>query len=582
MTQRSQWWPQKEEVVAEHGMVVAKHPLAAEAGLDMLKRGGNAIDAAVATGFAISVVEPMMSCTAGVGFMNLYLAQQGQHVVVEYPPRAPVAATPDMYRLTGRPGTGISVYEVEGDENLEGYRSIAVAGTVAGLCRAHERYGTLPLEQVMEPAIAYASDGFEVSWYLALCIANTMRGLQRFPASSAVFLPDGRPPLSSPKPADRVVQRDLAQVLRLIAKQGAAGFYQGDVAAAIAADMRAHGGLITRDDLASYEATVRQPRRITYRDYEVAAAALPHGGTTMLQTLHMLSRLDLHGLDHNSPAYLHRFIETARHAFADRYYYLGDNDVVEVPLEGILSREYAAALAGDIDLNATPFDALRDTEPWAHYATQPLHDPWAYEGRRRPRAAAVPSLAADGDCTTHFGVVDKDRNLVSCTQTAVSLFGSRVTTPGLGLLWNNGMVWFNPKPGAANSIAPWKRPLTNMAPLVALKGGAPALSLGSPGGRRIMNCNAQVFLNVAQFGMGMQEAIAQPRVDVSTKDVMVDSRIAPETLEALAALGHPLKVVEETAADSHFATPLGILVNPERGTLHSGVDVFRIAEARGY
>jgi gamma-glutamyltranspeptidase/glutathione hydrolase len=179
-------------------------------------------------------------------------------------------------------------------------------------------------------------------------------------------------------------------------------------------------------------------------------------------------------------------------------------------------------------------------------------------------------------------VVDKDRNLVSCTQTAVSLFGSRVVTPGLGLLWNNGMVWFNPKPGAANSIAPWKRPLTNMAPLVALKGGVPALSLGAPGGRRIMNCNAQVFLNVAQFGMGMQEAIAQPRVDVSTKDVMVDSRMAPETLAALAALGHPLKVVEETAADSHFATPLGILVNHERGTLHSSVDVFRIAEARGY
>ena len=582
MTQRSQWWPQKEEVVAEQGMVVAKHPLAAEAGLDILKRGGNAIDAAVATGFAISVVEPMMSCTAGVGFMNIYLAQQGQNVVVEYPPRAPKAATPDMYRLTGRPGSLISVYEVEGDENLEGYRSIAVAGTVAGLCRAHERYGTLPLEQLMEPAIAYAADGFDVSWYLTLCITNAMRGFQRFPASSAVFLPDGRPPTSSPKPADRLVQRDLAQVLRLIAKQGAAGFYQGDVAAAIEADMRAHGGLITREDLASYEAIVRKPRRITYRDYEVSAAALPHGGTTTLQTLHILSQLDLRGLDHNTPAYLHRFIEAARHAFADRYYYLGDDDVVDVALNGILSRDYATALANDIDLKATPFNQLRDTEPWAYYDTQPLHDPWAYEGRRQPSTSAVPSFAADGDCTTHFGVVDKDRNLVSCTQTAVSLFGSRVVTPGLGLLWNNGMVWFNPKPGAANSIAPWKRALTNMAPLVALQDGAPVLSIGAPGGRRIMNCNAQVFLNVAQFGMGMQEAIAQPRVDVSTKDVLVDSRMAPETLDALAAMGHPLNVVEETAADIHFATPLGILVNHERGTLHSGVDVFRIAEARGY
>ncbi len=563
-------------------MIVAKHPLAAEAGLDILKRGGNAIDAAVATGFAISVVEPMMSCTAGVGFMNIHLTPSGQNVVVEYPPRAPTAATPDMYRLTGRPGSMISVFEVEDDENVEGYRSIAVAGMVAGLCRAHERYGTLPLEQLMEPAIAYAEDGFEVSWYLSLCITNAMRGFQRFPASAAVFLPDGRPPTSAPKPADRLVQRDLAQVLCLIAKQGAAGFYQGDVAAAIEADMQANGGLITRDDFAAYEAIVREPCRITYRDYEVAAAALPHGGTTLLQTLRILSQLDLHGLGHNGPAYLHRFIEAAHHAFADRYYYLGDNDVVDVPLDGVLSRPYAAALADKINLNHTQFDPLRGTEPWVYYATQALHDPWAYEGRDMPSAATVTSLVADGDCTTHFGVVDKDRNPVSCTQTAVSLFGSRVVTPGLGLLWNNGMIWFNPKPGAANSIAPWKRALTNMAPLVALKGGAPALSIGAPGGRRIMNCNAQVFLNVAEFGMGMQEAIAQPRVDVSTKDVMVDSRMAPETLEALATLGHPLNVVEETAADINFATPLGILVNHERGTLHSGVDVFRIAEARGY
>ena len=517
MTHRSRWWPQKEEVVTEQGMVVAKHPLAAEAGLEMLKRGGNAIDAAVATGFAISVVEPMMSCTAGVGFMNLYLAQTGRNIVVEYPPRAPKTATPDMYRLTGKLGTGISVYEVEGDENVEGYRSIAVPGTVAGLCQAHERYGTLPLEQVLEPAIAYAADGFEVSWYLTLCITNAMRGLQRFAASSTVFLPDGRPPTSSPLPPDRLVQRDLAQVLRLIAQQGAAGFYQGDVAAAIAADMRAHDGLITRDDLASYDAVVREPRRIPYRNYEVSGAAVPHGGTTLLQTLRILSQLDLRGMAHNSPAYLHRFIEAARHAFADRYSYLGDHEVVDVPLDGMLSRDYALALTHDMDLNATQFNHLEDTEPWAYYATQALHNPWTYEGRRMPRAAAVTSFVADGDCTTHFGVVDKDRNLVSCTQTAVSLFGSRVVTPGLGLLWNNGMIWFNPKPGAANSIAPWKRPLTNMAPLIALKDGAPALSIGAPGGRRIMNCNAQVFLNVAQFGMGMQDAIPQPRVDVSTK-----------------------------------------------------------------
>jgi gamma-glutamyltranspeptidase/glutathione hydrolase len=221
-------------------------------------------------------------------------------------------------------------------------------------------------------------------------------------------------------------------------------------------------------------------------------------------------------------------------------------------------------------------------EPWVYYATHALHEPWAYEGRSMPHAAPAPSLALDGDCTTHFGVVDKERNMVSCTQTAVGLFGSKVVTPGLGLLWNNAMVWFNPKPGAANSIAPWKRPLTNMAPLLALKAGKPALSVGAPGGRRIINCNTQVFLNVAQFGMGIQEAVAQPRIDASTRDTLVDSRIDAVTIEALGALGHHVQVVEETAAYSHFATPLGILVDHVRGTLHGGVDVFRIAEAYGY
>lgn len=582
MMVRSRWWPQKEEVVAQQGMVVAKHPLAAEAGVEMLKKGGNAIDAAVAMGFAISVVEPMMSCLAGVGFMVIHLAQQGQSAVVEYPPRAPKAATPDMYRVLERPSPGLSVYEVEGGANTDGYQAIAVPGTVAGLCLAHQRFGRLPLQQVLEPAIAYAADGFEVNWYLALCISNSMDVLRRFPASAAVFLPHGRPPKSSPQPAERLVQRDLAEILRLLAKQGAAGFYHGDVATTIAADMRAHGGLISSADLATYEAVVRVPRRLTYGNYEVLTAALPHGGTTALQTLNILAQMDLKAVTHNSPAYLHRFIEAARHAFADRYYYLGDRDCVDVPMDGLLSTAYAASLAGQIDPATARPEQGRGTEPWVQYATQALHNPWAYEGRRMPQETPELSGAAAGDCTTHFGVVDKERNMVSCTQTAVGLFGSKVVTPGLGLLWNNAMVWFNPKPGAANSIASWKQPLTNMAPLLALKAGQPSLSIGAPGGRRIINCNTQVFLNVAQFGMGMQEAIAQPRVDASSHATLVDGRIDAATAEALIAMGHHLQVIEETAADVNFATPLGILVDQERGTLHGGVDVFRIAEARGY
>ena len=582
MALRSNWVVNKEEVVADNGVVATKHPLASEAGVEILRRGGNAIDAAVATGFAICVVEPMMTCISGVGFMVIHLADQDKQVVMEYPPRAPKAARPDMYRTTGQAGSGIRIYEVEGDENAEGYRSIAVPGTVAGLCLAHKLFGKLPLQQVMEPAIALAEDGFEISWFTSLSIGSAMDTFQRFPSSAAVFLPDGWPPKHTPAPAEKLVQKDLARVLRLIAEHGPDAFYKGEVAAAIERDMKANGGLITQEDLGSYQAVAREPARIRYRDYEVLTADVHYGGTTLLQTLNILENFELGSLGHNSREYLHLFIEAARHAFADRYHYLGDPDFVDVPMKGILSKDYARKLASAISGTQARLEDLKDSEPWMHYSTQALHDPWEFEGRPRPSTAYVASNPSDGDCTTHFGVVDKDRNLVSCTQTAVSLFGSKVVTPGLGILWNNGMVWFNPKPGAANSIAPWKRPLTNMAPLIALRDGKPYLSIGSPGGRHIINCNTQVFLNVVEFGMGIQDAIAQPRLDASAGVTLVDSRFDNASIEALAAMGHNLDIAEETAADANFATPLGILVDHETGKVHGGVDVFRIAEARGY
>ena len=581
MALRSRWLPSKEEVVAEQGLVVAKHPLAAQAGVDILRAGGNAIDAAVATGFAISVVEPMMSCIAGAGFMVIHLAGPGTSAVVEYPPRAPKAARPDMYRVREGANSGIAIYDVEGRENVEGYRSIAVPGTVSGLCLAHSKFGKLPLARVMEPAIALAEEGFLVTWYLSLCIGNSMDVLQQSPAAAQVFLAGGRPLKHSSTPPELLIQKDLGRVLRLIAEKGPDGFYTGEVAAAIEEDMVANGGLISRDDLSSYRAVVRDPARTTYRGHDVLTADVHHGGTTLLQTLNILENLHPRFKAHNSPEYLHLFIEAARHAFADRYRYLGDQDFVDVPMRSILSKEYARHLAQGIDGHVPGAWVRGDAEPWVQYSTQALHDPWAYEGRPR-RTAYAPSVPADGDCTTHFGVVDRERNLVSCTQTAVSQFGSKMMTPGLGVLWNNGMIWFNPKPGMANSIAPWKRPLTNMAPIIVLKGGKSYLSIGAPGGRRIINANTQVFLNVAEFGMGIQEAIASPRVDASGRDVKSDSRLDEATLAALASIGHEVSVVEESAADISFATPLGILVDHETGMVHGGVDVFKVAEGRGY
>ncbi|MFQ5860367.1 MAG: gamma-glutamyltransferase [Dehalococcoidia bacterium] len=582
---RSTWWPSKEEVVAENGMVTAKHPLAAEAGLGVLKRGGNAVDAAVATGFAICVVEPMMTSLGGCGIMLVHQPQRGLTEVVDYLPRAPRGTQPEMFRvLEGPPSVAIALYDTEGQENIEGHRSVTVPGTVAGLCLAHQRYGSRPLEELLEPAIHYAEQGFEVSWYLAAHIANAMPGLSRFPPSREVFLPGGFPPRFYPRPGHRLVQRELGQVLREIVLRGPEAFYRGDVAAAIAEEMRRNGGLLTEKDLAEYRAEVREPVRVSYRGAEVLAAPMAHGGTTLLQTLNILEHFDLWDLGHNSAEGLHLFIEAARHAFADRYHYLGDAGVVPVPLPALLSPAYARELAQAVDRRRAALEPeLGETEPWVFYSTRALHGPWKHQGAPAARPSSLTPSGPVGDgCTTHFNVVDRERNLVSCTQTAVSVFGSKVVVPGTGVLLNNGMIWFNPKPGFVNSIAPWKRPLTNMAPVLVLRDGRPYLAEGAPGGRRIINANTQVLLNVLEFDMGVQEAIAQPRVDASARLTLVDSRIPEPVREELRARGHNVEVVEESPGDTNFATPLGILVDGEKGLVHGGVDTFRIAEARGY
>ena len=593
MALRSVWRPDKEEVQAQNGIVAAMHPLAAEAGLEMLRCGGNAIDAAVATGFAISVVEPNNSTIAGVGFLMVHLASgagdypPGTDLVVEYGPRAPLAAREDMYRTTG-PGRGISTYETEGEENTHGYRSIAVPGTAAGLCRAHQLLGTLPLEQVMEPAIQYAQEGFESYWLLSLMIGNNMKQLQRFPATRQIFLPNGFPPgyLADPSSAGDgayiIRQRELADLLKRIAKAGASAMYQGEAAAAIEEDMKANGGLITRRDLAEVRPEVKTPIKMPYRGYEVLGPTAPNGAWTVLQTMNILENFDLGSLGHNSPEHLHLFVEAARHAFADRYHYMADPEFVDVPLKGLLSKKYAAEIAKEIDLGRASLEPDRDTPPWQHYGSHAAHDPWPFEGRPQPAVSLASSAAPDGDCTTHFGVVDRHGNLVSCTQTAVSAFGSKVITKGLGILWNNGMIWFNAKPGFANSIRPWKRPLVNAGPVVVTKDGKPYLSVGSPGGRKVNNANTNVTINVLDFGMGPQEAITAPRVDASGATTQVDARLDPATVERLGDMGHNVEVISDIAAWYSFARPSAVLVDSENGVFRSGSDPSPVPEAKGY
>ncbi|MEE9198833.1 MAG: gamma-glutamyltransferase [Dehalococcoidia bacterium] len=567
----------KDEVVADNGVVAANHPLAAEAGLEMLRQGGNAIDAAVAAGFVGAVVEPMMTSIGGCGYMLVHLAGEAKTLVVDFGPRAPKAATPDMYQVEGSAIEDIGLQNVRFSENIYGYRSVTVPGSVAGFCLAHERYGSLPLEQVLEPAIHHAEQGFEVDWYTAVTIADEMGLIVRYQALASILLKRGLPP----KIGDRLVQRDLGQTLRCIANEGRDAFYKGEVAAAIGEDMKAKGGLLSRDDLEAYQARVSEPVRVSYRGYDVLGVPAANGGTTALETLAILDNFDFASLGHNSVEALHLFIEAARHAFADRYYYLGDPEQVPVPMKGLLSPEYGASLAKIIDRERAGLEE-GEIQPWLAYAEKAIHDPWEFDDTPKPEKPFQFSGPTSPSSTTHLGVVDRERNMVSCTHTMANTFGSRVACPGTGIVFADGMLWFNPVPGRANSIAGSKRPLVNMGPLMALREGRPFLSIGAPGGRKIINAVSQVVMNVVDYGLGVQEAIAVPRIDCSGVETLFHPDMDGAVIEGLRARGHRMVLGKEDYAQHSFARPVGVLVHPETGRLHGGADVLRRAQARGY
>ena len=309
---------------------------------------------------------------------------------------------------------------------------------------------------------------------------------------------------------------------------------------------------------------------------------VPAGTITTLQTLNILESFDLGRMEHGSPEHLHLFIEAARHAFADRYSFVGDPEFGPVPLDGILSKEYAREIGHSIDREAAKLEEERKVQPWVAYADSPLHDPWRFDPQARPEGTMSTSPPSEGDCTTHFSIIDRDRNLVSCTQTAVAQFGSGVVVPGTGVLLSNGMTVFNPMPGAANSIAGFKRAMNNMTPLLVLREGSPFVSVGAPGGRRIMCRMANVISNVVDFGMSMQEAITAPSVDAAERETLVDHRIDAETVEAVARMGHNVKIVPEPFTGGGFSRPRGVMIDPDTGLLRAGVQPIGPDEARGY
>lgn len=472
-----------EPVHARHGMVTSTSPIASRIGVDIMKRGGNAVDAAVAVALALAVTWPSAGNLGGGGFMLVRKAD-GTAEAIDYRERAPLAATRDMYLDAG--GSVIK------GASTQGYKAVGVPGTIAGLVLAHKRHGSLKWAELVEPARKLAAEGFRVSSHLARSMSSktTTERLQPFAESRRIFQRDGR----FYEMDDLFVQPDLAATLTRI-KTDPGDFYTGETAKRIVADMRSHGGLVTINDLKTYTPTIRQPLRTMYRGNEVITMPPPSsGGVALIEMLNMLEPMDLKSMGWHSSKYTHNVLEVMRRAFADRAQFLGDTDFVKVPVNGLISRQYAELRAKTIDPDhATSSKDLGNA------------DPAPYESFE----------------TTHFTIVDDLGNVVTNTYTLNDSFGSGVTAKGTGILLNDEMDDFTSKPGVpndyqliqgeANAIQPRKRPLSSMTPTIVTRDKKVVLAIGSPGGPTIINTVLQVLLNVIDFDMDVQEAISAPR-----------------------------------------------------------------------
>ncbi len=501
-------------VAASHGMVVSAHRLATEAGVDVLRHGGNAIDAAVAVGYALAVVYPVAGNLGGGGFMTIRFAD-GSSAFLDFRETAPAAATEGMY--LDALGTPVP------QASTRGHLAAGVPGSVAGLEHARERFGTLDGATLLAPAVALAEEGFVLEEDDAAMLVAAAPELARDPAAAAIYLVDGGPPASGA----RLVQRDLGATLRAVGREGAAGFYAGPVAAEIARASREGGGLIGIEDLAAYQVRERAPASCDYRGFTVVSAPPPSsGGVTLCLLLNVLEGFPLATLGRDSADYVHLVAEAMRLAFVERNTRLGDPDFVANPVAQLLSDGYAALLRGRIDpARVTPSPAM-----------------------------LAPIDRGESPQTTHYSVVDEAGNAVAVTTTLNGAFGAKVVAGSTGVLLNNEMDDFTVKPGVpnlfglvqgrANAIAPGKRPLSSMTPTVVTKDGALVLVVGSPGGPRIITTVLQVIVNLIDHGMTVSDAVAAPRLHHQwLPDVLfVESgRLSVTVAKALEARGHEVR-----------------------------------------
>lgn len=531
----------------KNGMVASAHPLASQVGVDILKAGGNAVDAAVAVGFALGVIEPNASGIGGGGFMLIWLADAGRPVYIDFRGKAPSGTSDTMFELDE---DGKVKPDARGfNPAVVGGRSVAVPGEVSGLLLAQEKFGRLGRRAVMQPAIDHAENGIVVSEVLAGMITEHYDVLLAYPETGRIYLDDDFPKM----PGDRVVNPDLAKTLRGVAEDGRSAFYSGRVARAIVDAVQADGGTMTMDDIAGYLVSYRRPVRGSYRGYGILSAPPPSsGGAHVIELLNIMEQFDVKGMGFGTTPSLHAWGEAMKLVYADRAKFMGDDDFVRVPVDALVSKDYARERFGLIDMR-----------------------------RAAESYPAGKPFAGDSGSTTHYSVVDADGNMVACTKTINHFFGSGVTAPGTGVLLNDQMDDFDKRPGQANSIEPGKKPLSSMSPTLLLKDGKPFATMGSPGGMRIISTMALLISNLVDHGMDIQSAIEAPRIN-SYEDgpLKVESRISPEVLSGLEALGHEIDVRGEF--DLYFGGAQGIVIDPETGELYGGADPRRDGQAIGF
>ena len=535
-----------EEISAQSGMVVAQHVTAAQIGVEVLKRGGNAVDSAVSTAFATGVLLPIWNGIGGGGLMTVHF-DGGDGGTIDFGMQAPGLAHAEMYDLEDEqdvqgPSRRFSWMKVKNNANTEGFTSIAIPGTVAGLSTALEKWGTIDLDQAIAPAVKLARDGFPLPRTVALSLSERHALLSRFSTTAEVYLDRGSP-LS---PGSHFVQSEYAQTLERLGRLGASEFYGGETGARIAEDVEQNGGYLRLSDFEQYRPIVQeQALSATYRGLGISAVKGPCAGPTVLEILNILQQFDIAAMGYGTVDSLHTIIEAVKLSAVDRFSFMGDPAVYGFPIDVLAQPEYAVNRAMNIDSSmATVFSA---------------GDPWSFTEDGKPRYFPVPAGASPDSGTTSLSVADKDGNMVALTQTNLGFSG--VVNPGVGVMMNNAMGWSAPMPGTVNSIAPFARALNNMTPMILHNKGQAVMAIGGSGGRRIWPAVAQVIVNRIDFEMGLQEAIEKPRIHVESDDPVVDRRFGDNLLNQLKLKGHNPEFPPEEFILWPFSEPNGIVLD---------------------